>query len=83
MKYAGRNRAFNVAKLKTTGLVPGVFDLLFYWKNCLYCFDIKIGKDKLSENQVKFMLAVSKNGAFCCEIHTFEQFKGNIERIVI
>lgn len=75
MKHAGNNRAFNVAKLKAVGMLPGVWDMLFYWKGVLYAFDIKVGKDKLSEKQVKFKEAIEKQGGICYEIRTFEQFK--------
>jgi hypothetical protein len=55
-------------------LLPGVWDLVFYWKTCLYIFDVKVGKDKLSENQIRFRDNVISQGGQAHEINELDQF---------
>jgi hypothetical protein len=59
---------------KAIGLLPGVWDLVFYWKTCLYIFDVKVGKDKLSENQIRFRDNVISQGGQAHEINELDQF---------
>lgn len=76
-----RLRARIVAAMRAIGLLPGVWDFLFYWKGVLHCFDIKVGTDKLSDKQQKFMIAIADNGGKCFIIDNFEQFKRLIDGI--
>lgn len=64
-----------ISQLRSLGLVKGVWDLLFYWKGILYAFDVKVGKDRLSNEQKAFRDAVVKNGGKCEEIGDFQQFQ--------
>lgn len=60
---------------KAVGLLPGVWDLVLYWKGVLYLFDIKMGKDTLSDAQIRFRDKVLENGGQACvieDLHTFE-----------
>lgn len=47
---------------KAKGLLPGVWDLVFYWKGVLHLFDIKVGKDRLSDDQIRFRDQVVSQG---------------------
>lgn len=59
---------------KAIGLLPGVWDLVLYFKGVLHIFDIKVGKDKLSEKQLRFEDAIINQGGISYEINTFDTF---------
>ena len=59
---------------KAIGLLPGVYDLVLYWKGVLHIFDIKVGKDKFSEQQLRFRDAIIKQGGKDYEIKLLEDF---------
>lgn len=59
---------------KAVGLLPGVWDLVMYRKNVLYLFDIKVGKDKLSDHQIRFRDQVLSNGGQAFVIPSLEDF---------
>lgn len=59
---------------KAIGLLPGVFDLVLYWNHILYIFDIKIGRDVLSEQQLRFKEAILMQGGIAFEIRTLDMF---------
>ncbi len=48
----GSRHQLEANKLKSTGLVPGVPDLIFFSKDLLVFFELKKEKGKLSKNQV-------------------------------
>lgn len=66
---------------KAVGVLPGVTDLVFYWKGTLYMFDIKIGSDKLSDAQQKFITANEAQGGKFFEINSVEKGKEIIDNI--
>lgn len=75
--YPGETRTSHLARLnhqKAIGVVPGVMDLLFFWKGRLYAFDIKIDHDTLSPDQHAFIAAIRSQGGEGYEIRSFEQF---------
>jgi hypothetical protein len=83
----GRNETkkeyiIRVSQDKAVGLLPGVWDLTMYWKGVLYIFDIKVGKDKLSEQQCRFRDATLKNGGCAFIIPDFDTFTSTIEKIM-
>lgn len=83
--YPGESKkqyAIRISKAKATGLVPGVFDLLFYWKGVLYCFDIKVGKDKLSIAQEHFAFKITEQGGKCYTISNFNTFVEWVNQIL-
>lgn len=59
---------------KAIGLLPGVWDLVLYQKGILYIFDVKIGKDKLSEKQQRFEKAILEQGGVSLEIRNLDDF---------
>lgn len=66
--------SLRIAQAKSIGMVPGVLDLVFYWKGCLHVFDIKLGLDRLSGQQRHFIGQVEDNGGKSYIISDFEQF---------
>lgn len=75
--------AMRLSRLKAIGQVNGVYDMMLFYKNCLFCFDFKIGKDTLSEDQIEFSFAIEKQGGKCYEINSLDQFKKVIISIII
>ncbi|MCK9180069.1 MAG: hypothetical protein M0P15_04380 [Bacteroides sp.] len=71
-----------MAQMKSTGTVKGTTDLVFYYKGCLYGFDMKVGKDKLRKEQKEFIAAITAQGGCGMEIRSLEQFKEVIEKII-
>ena len=66
---------------KAIGVVAGVLDLEYFRKGTLYFFDIKVDKDKLSDNQLDFIAKIEAEGAKCYEIRSLEQFQTIIREI--
>ena len=66
---------------KAKGLLPGVWDLTFYWKGVLHIFDIKVGKDRLSDNQIKFKDAIEAQGGKSYVIEEFSTFEIALKQI--
>lgn len=66
---------------KAVGLLPGVWDLVLYWKGVLFIFDIKVGKDKLSEQQIRFRDQVISQGGQAFVIETLEVFETQCKNI--
>lgn len=66
--------SLRIAQAKSIGMVPGVLDLVFYWKGCLHIFDIKLGTDRLSQQQNTFIDQVEKNGGKAYIISDFDEF---------
>lgn len=71
-----------LSRRSSIGVLPGVTDLVWYWKGTLYAFDIKIGSDKISEAQHKFINAIEKQGGKFFEINSIEQAKQIIDDII-
>jgi hypothetical protein len=67
---------------KATGVVKGVHDLHFYHKKQLYTFELKVGNNKMSPDQVKWKVTMEREGAICYEIRDFETFKQAINAII-
>ena len=70
----GSRNKHEAMKLKATGLIAGVHDIHFYYKKQLYTFELKVGTNKMSPEQIQFKDAVEKQGAICYEIRDFDQF---------
>lgn len=74
--------AREMGRRKAIGVVSGVTDLLWYHKGILHCFDIKIGYDKLSNDQVEFIHAIETNGGKFYEINNKEQFIDVVTKVL-
>lgn len=71
-----------LARLKSIGLVPGVYDLLLYRGGTMYGFDVKVGRDKLSDNQKKFQDQVTAQGGRCFTVSSLVEFQTLITQIL-
>lgn len=76
-----RNR-IEASQLKAAGVLAGVHDLLFFWKNQLYWFELKVGVNRQSPEQIAFGKAMTSQGAQCHEIRTVDQFQSVFKSIV-
>lgn len=76
-----RNKA-EALQLRAQGVVAGVHDLLFYWSGQLYWFELKVGSNVQSKEQITFAQAMVEQGAICHEIRTFEQFQEVVQTII-
>lgn len=69
-------------KLKGTGVISGVSDLVFIWKGKVYLFELKVGSNTLSPNQKLFRDITTEHGAVFYEIRSVEQFKVIFDQII-
>ena len=58
----------------------GVSDIVGYEKGTgkFIAVEVKIGKDKLTDFQIEFLLGLSKNNCFAIVANNFEQFLGEL-----
>jgi hypothetical protein len=76
--FPGESKKAHMIRLtqaKSIGVLKGVVDLVLYFKGVLYLFDIKVGNDRLSEDQLKFIAAIEAQGGKFFEVNDFESFK--------
>lgn len=78
----GKRSPTEAMKLRATGVVPGVHDILFVWNRQVYFMELKVGRNKQSADQILFGEAVKAQGAVCLEIRTFDEFKTAINHIL-
>lgn len=78
---AKKRFVIQLSKRKSVGVLKGVTDLVIYRKGALHCFDVKIGKDKLSDEQKSFIEAIIAQGGTFHEINSYEQGKDIIDQI--
>lgn len=67
-----------LSRRRAVGVVKGITDLTLYHNNKLHAFDIKLGADKLSKEQISFAEQVIKQGGTFDVISDFESFKSFI-----
>lgn len=67
---------------KAIGVVPGILDIVFYFRCRLYVFDFKVGNDSLSTDQQMFISQVIEHGGEAYEIRDAETFKHVFRKIV-
>lgn len=58
----GSRNAIEAMKFKSTGLTPGVPDMILLWDGKVYGFEFKSATGRLSEAQVKIHLTWAKAG---------------------
>ena len=61
-------------KLKATGTVPGIPDLVFFAEDLLVFFELKVGKNNLSDNQIILKLIINNNNIPYFLVRTPDQF---------
>lgn len=62
-------------QLKASGVVPGIPDLLFFWRSRLHAFELKTERGVLSDNQAIVHVQWGFNGCTPHIIRDFETFK--------
>ena len=78
----GQRTASEANKFKAIGLVPGVADLHFFYAGKMYFIELKIDAGRLSENQVKWIEAISANGGVVVVIRDLETFQNYINSLL-
>jgi hypothetical protein len=81
-QISGTAGAIKMGQLKSIGLVKGILDLEFYYKGVLYVFDIKVGSDKLSKEQLSFIAKVEEHGGVALEVRSLEEFQNFIKKVL-
>ena len=78
-----RQRAAGMNKLKATGLLPGVSDLIIFEPmggyTCMFLEMKRAVGGVLSDNQSWFLAEVEKRGAYGVVAHGFEEAKGFLD----
>lgn len=64
------------------GILPGALDFQWYWRGRLYIFDVKIGRDVLSDKQKLYIAAIEAQGGKYYEIETLAQFQQIVNYII-
>jgi len=80
-KYWLKKHIIQLSQDKAIGIVPGVLDLIWIWDR-VYAFDVKVGKDRVSDAQKVFMSAVEKQGGKCFIIGNLDEFKKIVTLII-
>lgn len=78
----GTRNKVEAVKLKATGLVKGVHDIIFFHKSKLYTFELKVGTNKLSDDQLQFGCQIQAQGGRWFEIRDFDNFKKILHDII-
>tara|TARA_R110002096_G_scaffold282797_1_gene476777 strand:- start:2412 stop:2774 length:363 start_codon:yes stop_codon:yes gene_type:complete len=69
-------------KLKQTGIVSGVSDLILMVSGKTYCLELKIEKKKQSPTQIEWQAKVEKQGFDYSVIRSLLEFKSKIREII-
>lgn len=68
-------------KNKAKGVVPGVLDLCYILPNKVCYLDAKVGKDKLSSEQIDFIKKLEDRGHTWAVFSSFEEFQTIINNL--
>lgn len=82
VKLTSKVRMAILSTMKTLGMVKGILDFMFYYKNVLYVMDFKVGADRLSKEQNAFIKAIEEQGGVGMEIRSLEKFKEITDKII-
>lgn len=77
----GKRNAIEAAKLKATGVVPGVSDLMLTKPNNRYAgafFELKVGRNDLSDHQRHF-IKVHSAEYYCCVVRSLDEFIAEVQ----
>lgn len=78
----GKRSPITGNKLKAQGLLPGAPDLCFHYKGKAYFFELKVAKNKLSNQQRFIKCQLRDHGFEYYEIRVLEQFQTIIKEIL-
>lgn len=70
-------------KARATGLLSGVWDLHLFWKGQLYLFELKVGRNNLTDNQKEWGETMIQQGATCYVVRTVDEFFDIFTRIIL
>lgn len=70
------------ANRKALGLVSGVSDCIFIWKNKIYCVEFKTEIGKQSPRQRWWQDLIEKQGATYVILRSFDQAKEWVEEVI-
>lgn len=77
------SHAMRLAKAKAIGVLPGVLDLVLYFRGILYIFDVKLAGDSIKPAQRSFIDAICSEGGQFFEINNLADFKAYIDEIMM
>lgn len=78
----GWRNAREAQKLKSTGVVAGVADLLFIYKKRIYCFELKTAKGTQQKVQKQWQQVVENQGVDYFIIRSLDEFKKVLNNIL-
>ena len=78
----GTRNKIEALQLQATGVVPGVADMLLFWKGNTYAFEFKSGAGKQSINQLNWQQKVKDHIAHYFVFNDADAFKYIFETIV-
>lgn len=82
----GSRNVIEAANLKKQGVKSGIPDLVLFVQNELMTglfIELKVGRNKLTENQKKYFELLPKQGYQVEEVRSFDQFRTIIERYLL
>lgn len=81
----GSRNAIEAKRLKAEGVVAGVADLQLLFGNGIYnalFIEMKVGKNKQSENQIAFQQYCDKNNYKYVVCYSFDEFEKEIDEYI-
>jgi hypothetical protein len=78
----GKRDKREAMKLKATGVVSGIPDMIFIWENRSWAFELKTETGFLSTNQMSCIDALEKQGCGVFVIRSKEEFEKAINYII-
>jgi hypothetical protein len=78
----GQRSASEANKFKAIGLVPGVADLHLFYEGRMYFIELKIETGRLSENQVKWIEAITHHQGQVVVIRDLTTFQNYVKQII-
>lgn len=76
-----KGNSINGAIDKSMGVVPGVSDILFFWKGQLYCCEFKTSIGRQSDAQKKWQKTIESQGGIYKVIRSVDEFKKSVYKI--
>lgn len=79
----GRRTRFEQYKIKTLGVVSGMPDVMIFNPNAIFsglAIELKVGYNKPTENQKKFLRRLENGGWDCHWVNTFDKAKEIIDK---
>lgn len=84
-KLQGESKQSHIRRImnaRSKGVVKGVWDNVFLWEGSVNVIELKVGKNGLSPEQMKFGDVWEKHGARKFEVRSLEEFQEVIEGVL-